>query len=93
MRQWVSMSVGYLKTLIILESITQCPNSLADYEGGTRSERLPVISPEIFLEPDLRFLSLHLQLLQPNPTSFAKTSKVSNAFCERIHENRLQTNE
>ena len=78
---------------INLESITQYLNSLDDYEGGARSERLPVAPPEFDLDPDLQSLSPHLQFLQLNPTSLAEANETSNAFHERIHENQLHANE
>ena len=86
----------YAKSLlekpINLESISRYLNSVDNYEGGARSERLPVTPPEFDLGPDLQSLSPHLQVLQLNPTSLTEASKASRAFCERIHENQLQAN-
>lgn len=78
---------------INLESISRDLNSVDDYESGARSERLPVTPPEFDLDPDLQFLSPHLQVLQLNPTSLNEASKASRAFRKHIHENQLQANE
>ena len=69
---------------ISLEYISPYQNSVDDYEGGARSECLPVTPPEFDLDPDL---------LQLNPTSLNEVSKASRAFRERIHENQFQANE
>lgn len=78
---------------INLESISRYLNSVDDYEGGARSEHLPVMPPEFDLDPDLQSLSPHLQFLQLNLTSLNEASEASRAFRERIHENQLQANE
>ncbi len=49
-----------LEDSINLESISRYLNSVDDYEGGARSEHLPVTPPEFDLDPDLQSLSLHL---------------------------------
>ena len=74
-------------------SISRYLNSVDDYEGGARSERLPVTPPEFDLDPDLQSLSPHLQTLQLNPTSLNKANESSRAFRERIHENQPHANE
>lgn len=76
---------------ISLASISRYLNSIDDYEGGARSERLLVTRPQfdtcnLFLDP-------YLQFIQLNPTSLNEASKASRAFHERIHENHLQANE
>ncbi len=78
---------------INLAPISRYLNSVDDYEGGARSEHLPVTSPEFYLDPELQSLASHLQFLQLNPMSLHEASKASRAFCERIHENQLQANE
>lgn len=78
---------------INLESISRYLNSVNDYEGGAKSEHLPVTPPEFDLDPNLQSFSPHLQFLQLNPTSLKKASEASRTFCERIHENQLQANE
>ena len=47
--------------LINLASIFQYLNSVDNYKGGARSERLPVTPPKFGLDPDFQSLSLHLQ--------------------------------
>ena len=75
---------------INLESITQYLNSVDNYEGSAKSERLLVTPPESDLDLNLQSLSPHLLWL--NPTSIAEASKASNAFRERIHKNQLKAN-
>ncbi|MCJ1347946.1 hypothetical protein MMC31_006176, partial [Peltigera leucophlebia] len=77
---------------INLEPITQYLNSVDDYEGGARSEHLPVTPLKFHLDPGLQSLPSHLQSLQLNPTSLAEACETSNAIRERIHENQLQVN-
>ena len=63
---------------INLESITQYLNSVDNYEGGARSELLPVTLPESDLDLNLQSISPHF--LRLNPTSIAEASDAPMLF-------------
>lgn len=77
---------------IYLASIFRYLNYLENYKNGINLEHLLVLFPKFDLDPEFQSFSPYLQFFQLNLTSFNKTNKVYNAFCEHIYKNQIWAN-